>query len=372
MKGSTDLLVSVLVLKVVEGFLLSGSCQKRCLQAYTPSLICQCNVECDQHGNCCPDFHLACEGGDKSCVSRCLSNYDPSATCQCNSACSSYSNCCSDFSTACGGGSSTSHTSITQATLADRLWTLDPDKFDTQDVHLNLGGHTYAGNTQDRSPLPLFTSVNTNLLARPLYTTLFALYNNYQPQLGVSDPLGASDKVEIGHFLDVVMASPVIKETHTYLVDHGLYTGDMAAFRKKIFSLWFEPYSRSKGKPRDSSAFEHVFIGEYKGTKTEGLHSWVRFYSEEKAGHINYLGYSKYRGQQMVKFPFTWNGHYKDTNSFIVGSSPVFDMALGTVCFLTQPNSECDFSLNGNQFRIKQYDASNAAGLQLATAYVVF
>ncbi|XP_046573099.1 uridylate-specific endoribonuclease-like isoform X2 [Haliotis rubra] len=331
MKGCTNLLLSVLLLKVAETFLLTESCQKRCLQPYTPSLSCQCNVDCSKHGNCCPDYHQACDGG-----------------------------------------STTSHTTLTQATLADRLWTIDPDRFDTQDVHLNTGSRTYPGNTADTSPLPLFSSVNSNLLSRPLYKTLFALYDDYEPRLGVSDPLSVSDRVDISHFLDVVMASPVMKETHTYLEDHGLYTGDMTAFRKKIFSLWFDPYPRSKGKPNDSSAFEHVFVGEYKGTKTEGLHNWVRFYYEEKAGHINYLGYSKQHGQQLLKFPFTWNGHYKDTNSFIIGSSPVFDMALGTVCFLTKPNSECAFSLHGYQFRIKQYDASNAAGPQLATAYVVF
>ena len=30
---------------------------------YDPSLQCQCNTECPQHSNCCPDYDQECGGG---------------------------------------------------------------------------------------------------------------------------------------------------------------------------------------------------------------------------------------------------------------------------------------------------------------------
>ena len=40
-----------------------GSCAGKCDQAYDPGLQCQCNAECGQHNNCCPDFDTECGTG---------------------------------------------------------------------------------------------------------------------------------------------------------------------------------------------------------------------------------------------------------------------------------------------------------------------
>ena len=36
---------------------------RRRVQGYDPGLACQCNTECGQHGNCCPDYDQECGGG---------------------------------------------------------------------------------------------------------------------------------------------------------------------------------------------------------------------------------------------------------------------------------------------------------------------
>jgi len=57
-------------------------------------------------------------------------------------------------------------------------------------------------------------------------------------------------------------------------------------------NLWFTQYSRGKGKV-GSSGFEHVFLNEVKNGTIIGLHNWIYFYEEEKAGRLNYKGYIK-------------------------------------------------------------------------------
>lgn len=51
----------------------------------------------------------------------------------------------------------------------------------------------------------------------------------------------------------------------------------------------------------DSSSFEHVFVGEGRGSEMIGLHNWIQFYLQEKAGNINYHGYFR---RQTVSNPF--------------------------------------------------------------------
>jgi len=51
-------------------------------------------------------------------------------------------------------------------------------------------------------------------------------------------------------------------------------------------------YSRGQGKI-GSSAFEHIFLTEIKNGTISGLHNWVYFHEEEKAGRADYKGYIK-------------------------------------------------------------------------------
>ena len=86
-----------------------------------------------------------------------------------------------------------------------------------------------------------------------------------------------------------------INETFT-----GEITGSKANFKNLVKQLWFGMYPRVSGK-LGSSGFEHVFLGELKNGIT-GLHSWLRYYIEEKNGLMNYLGYIRTRSIGTVKF----------------------------------------------------------------------
>eukprot|EP00618_Florenciella_parvula_P019046 CAMPEP_0119473686 /NCGR_PEP_ID=MMETSP1344-20130328/5242_1 /TAXON_ID=236787 /ORGANISM="Florenciella parvula, Strain CCMP2471" /LENGTH=228 /DNA_ID=CAMNT_0007506849 /DNA_START=155 /DNA_END=842 /DNA_ORIENTATION=- len=97
----------------------------------------------------------------------------------------------------------------------------------------------------------------------------------------------------------------------------------------------------------DSSGFEHVFVGEEKDGVIVGLHNWIQMYQEEKKGNFNYMGYIKPKPQnrgvsymspseneQLITVQFEWLGDLKPESSSFIGSSPAFEFALYSLCFL--------------------------------------
>ena len=50
-------------------------------------------------------------------------------------------------------------------------------------------------------------------------------------------------------------------------------------------------YGDRKKRIEDSSAFEHIFVGESRDGAILGFHNWLRFYQLEALGYIDYRGY---------------------------------------------------------------------------------
>ena len=112
---------------------LAYRCAGRCGGGYNPSLSCQCNDECSQHGNCCSDYNTCSSGGggssSNSCAGRCDASYDSSLSCQCNDQCEQHGNCCGDYSDECssaggntGGGGSCSKFQSNMRTFMAVFW----------------------------------------------------------------------------------------------------------------------------------------------------------------------------------------------------------------------------------------------------------
>ena len=75
-----------------------------------------------------------------------------------------------------------------------------------------------------------------------------------------------------------------MKYVFNYCKQKNIISGDLSKFKQFVHDLWFKLYRRdTKG---DSSAFEHVFVGEERRGKLMGMHNWIRLYSEEKKGRI--------------------------------------------------------------------------------------
>ena len=67
----------------------------------------------------------------------------------------------------------------------------------------------------------------------------------------------------------------------------------------KTVNLTFYPlFSLTRNK--DSSGFEHVFVGESRDKEVIGFHNWIQFYLQEKLGNVDYQGYIRGRGVRGV------------------------------------------------------------------------
>ena len=73
----------------------TGSCADGC--TYDPSRDCQCNSNCDDYNDCCPDFEYYCA----SCEVFGCGSYSSGQACDCNSYCSNYGDCCDDYEDYC-------------------------------------------------------------------------------------------------------------------------------------------------------------------------------------------------------------------------------------------------------------------------------
>uniref|UniRef100_UPI00358EFCD7 uridylate-specific endoribonuclease isoform X2 n=1 Tax=Myxine glutinosa TaxID=7769 RepID=UPI00358EFCD7 len=293
-----------------------------------------------------------------SCDGRCNDPVDSSQNCQCNSACEKYGDCCSDYSTICKAFVIL-NSEIIQ--MSEQLYSLDSNRASPSDIILNkqtLIADSQTGNKMDEASDPLYTFVNEEaLFVRPTFAKLIALQDNYERKTGVPEVEDDGELLEQREFLDVVFNSPVMDALFEFLHKKGKYSL-MDDFKTDVEKMWFGFYSRSSGV-LDSSGFEHVFVGEIKKSKVSGLHNWVRFYMLEKKRKLNYYSYSY--DEQMKDYPdvlamqFMWDGFYKQVGSGFIGSSPEFDLAISTLCFITRPNQQCAIQVNGKSMKMQTY-----------------
>ena len=77
-----------------------------------------------------------------------------------------------------------------------------------------------------------------------------------------------------------------------FLTQKGVVTADPQTHRELLRTIWFGLYSRGMGKI-GSSGFEHVFLSEVKNGTVMGLHNWIYLSEVEKAGDLDYKGWTK-------------------------------------------------------------------------------
>lgn len=250
-----------------------------------------------------------------------------------------------------------------------KLWELDANRLTPNaDYTINVqeGKKPYCSQNAEEH---LFTSVGNEALQRSTYKAFVALLDNYTPMTGVEETHTSVERREMDLFLKSIMQTAPMQYCHKYLCKHGSnIPSSVSEFQKLLYKIWFELYRREESN--DSSGFEHgksswisniftsflcdhthscnslcltVFVGEIKDDKVSGMHNWIQFYLEEKAGKIDYKGYIKPRSRRcaqtneddhVLTLQFDWHGHSKLVGTSFIGTSPEFEMAIYTLCFL--------------------------------------
>ena len=269
--------------------------------------------------------------------------------------------------------------SISEA--AQYLWDLDYNRLTPgEDYTINVQQGKKPYWKEDKADDPLFTYVDNNALSRPTYKAFIALLDNYISETGTREVVTYKEKKENWTFLRAIMQTAPMQFCHKYCVANGSNVpADRDEFMKLLHRIWFDLYTRQRGgEGKDSSGFEHVFVGEIKDSKVSGFHNWIYFYLEEKKGTVDYRGYIKPRSRNQAQtndddhvltLQFTWNGVEKSVGTSFIGVSPEFEMALYTICFLVGENeNEIDLNTGLDEFKLncKVFKFGN----QISTSFV--
>jgi len=229
---------------------------------------------------------------------------------------------------------------------------------------LNVQGH--AKQDGDGAEKKLFSFVESEFFDRPTVKAFVTLLDNYERELGKVENFTAQEKVEMKKFLDEVLKTPHMHFLHAFLKSKNLCGPLTSDLSHLLFDLWFAPYRRIQRD--DSSGFEHVFVGEEtgKGTLT-GFHNWIQFYIEEKKGLADYLGWNGARPDlddvntpAVISCKFKWDDddpdvEIKSMSTFLLGTTPEFELAMLTLVFLCGAEERNWVSLGGQDVYVRIY-----------------
>ncbi|XP_017467938.1 PREDICTED: poly(U)-specific endoribonuclease homolog [Rhagoletis zephyria] len=224
-------------------------------------------------------------------------------------------------------------------------------------VNVNPQGKTRSIDSTDEAPKPLF-EVEPRAFETPTVAKMRALFDNYEEDTLANEHVTVNERREENEFVDAVMGTQVMRQAMLFLQNKGIVTPDPKTHRDLVKELWFTQYSRGQGRI-GSSGFEHVFVHEVKNGTLIGLHNWVYFADEEKAGRLDYKGYLNQvdlgNKGKVLKVRFTHNGVTKPVNGVFAGTSPELELALYTVCFQLRPDRSCPVSLGNQRLGIVTY-----------------
>uniref|UniRef100_A0A5S6QQV6 Endoribonuclease n=1 Tax=Trichuris muris TaxID=70415 RepID=A0A5S6QQV6_TRIMR len=250
--------------------------------------------------------------------------------------------------------------------IMEMLQMADVNAAGPNDTAFNYQKHRSKGSAIEK----FIPFVSRSYLAKPTVAALVNLMNMYEPQVGAPERTGTFKQQKIDHFLDEVLKTEVMKLLKQFLRWCGLIAASSDVnFKKWMKDLWFAEYARRR-KAVDSSAFEHVFMGEIEGDKVLGLHNWIRFGYLEAKGVLDYKGFIMERQDSVATIEFTWNGKNKPVGGMLLGSSPEFDMAAATICSLLRPGAnKCKFFYKNCEVIFDSHDIARHGKKFLSTSF---
>ena len=77
-----------------------------------------------------------------------------------------------------------------------------------------------------------------------LQTEFVSLLDNYESCTDAAEVVTSEEVRESCDFIDAVMETAVMQETHSWLVSHGKADEDIRSFKRLLYKIWFRLYSR--------------------------------------------------------------------------------------------------------------------------------
>ncbi|KAK9719073.1 hypothetical protein K7432_005052 [Basidiobolus ranarum] len=261
-----------------------------------------------------------------------------------------------------------------------KLWELDVNRFQPGvDYELNLQDSKRGFETGDAAAFRLFTRVNKEkFFAIPTYAAFYNLLDNYVAEVGKNEVLTVTENQENRRFIDALCETPVIRYMQQYLIKKNLINSDVMSLKRLLEKLWFGFYGRGSGG--DSSAFEHVFLGEVKHDKVIGFHNWVTLFLEERKNFLDYQGFVRPRNsnhplarptgnEHMGCIQFKWKDVLKPMSTTLFGVSPEFEIAVYTLCFLCGKEKTRSF-FGDIEVNVVCYEYNNHNERAIGSSYV--
>lgn len=310
----------------------------------------------------------------------------------------------------------------------ERLWELDANRLEAnKDYRIRVRQGEVAYEPEAGSNETLFSYVDERVFSeRDTFRTFAALLDNFDQKLGIAEIVLKKDKAEAWAFLSAALETKPMQYAHAWLAENGFAPRSVRAFGSLLYQMWFELYRRETRD--DSSGFEHVFVGELRGGQVIGFHNWIQYYMQERKKSIEYKGYvlpisceihdkecearldmfKPDSESRVASIGFEWHfrekkqacatsifpichtpcfphvspplrfqsdeqlGEYhhllKTKTSMFIGSSPEFELALYTLCFLAG-RDKTRMSIDGIPFDVRIFRYPSRFGDKVASAY---
>ncbi|KRZ71893.1 Poly(U)-specific endoribonuclease -like protein, partial [Trichinella papuae] len=217
----------------------------------------------------------------------------------------------------------------------------------------------------------LFGQVPADVKLRPSVAAFVELFEHFIPETGKKEIISEGKSKTINNFIDAVVESNVMKMLMQFLRNKNVSEASSENdFKKYLQTIWFQMYSR-KNNVLDSCAFEHTFLGEIYKKKVMGMHNWIRMAYLEKTGKAQYNGYYSMITDKYLSISFTWKKATKHKSGFLLGTSPEYEMALYTMCYIFRNEQDCFVKFRSCTGNIFTYSLQRRNESYLSTAYFV-
>ncbi|KRY77106.1 Poly(U)-specific endoribonuclease -like protein [Trichinella pseudospiralis] len=217
----------------------------------------------------------------------------------------------------------------------------------------------------------LFGQMPADVKLKPSVAAFVELFEYFIPETGKKEIISEGKSKTIHNFINAVVESNVMKMLMQFLRDKNVTEASSEyEFKKYLQTVWFQQYSR-KNNVLDSCAFEHTFLGEISNKKVMGMHNWIRMAYLEKTGKAQYNGYYSMITDKYLSISFTWNKATKQKSGFLLRTSPEYEMALYTMCYIFRNEQDCIVKFGSCTGNILTYSLERRNKSYLSTAYFV-